>query len=78
MSNRQNPWSNYYTVKCCKDCVAPKRHPGCHDTCKEYNDEKQRQEARKQKRKDEREKMGRPMGKHDFDMLQPKSRKLKK
>lgn len=20
----------------CKDCVAPKRHPGCHDPCPEY------------------------------------------
>ena len=22
----------------CKDCVAPKRHVGCHATCKEYID----------------------------------------
>lgn len=20
-------------IKCCKDCVAPKRHPGCHGIC---------------------------------------------
>lgn len=20
----------------CKDCTAPKRHPGCHDKCPEY------------------------------------------
>ena len=22
--------------ECCKNCVAPKRHPGCHDHCEEY------------------------------------------
>jgi hypothetical protein len=22
----------------CKDCVAPKRHPGCHSACKDYID----------------------------------------
>ena len=22
----------------CKDCVAPKRHSGCHSTCKEYKE----------------------------------------
>jgi hypothetical protein len=22
----------------CKDCVAPKRHTGCHAACKEYKD----------------------------------------
>lgn len=25
---------------CCKGCVAPKRHVGCHSTCKEYLDDK--------------------------------------
>ena len=24
----------------CKDCVAPKRHPGCHDKCPEYQEQK--------------------------------------
>lgn len=23
-------------IYCCKDCVAPKRHPGCHGSCPEY------------------------------------------
>jgi hypothetical protein len=23
-------------ITTCKDCVAPKRHPGCHATCPEY------------------------------------------
>lgn len=27
-------------IKCCKDCIAPKRHPGCHDVCPEYIHEK--------------------------------------
>ena len=27
---------------CCRYCVAPKRHPGCHGTCPEYI--KQREE----------------------------------
>ena len=27
-------------IKCCKDCVTPKRHPGCHDVCPEYIHEK--------------------------------------
>lgn len=27
-------------IKCCKDCVAPKRYPGCHAQCPEYIAEK--------------------------------------
>jgi hypothetical protein len=27
-------------IKCCKDCVAPKRYPGCHDHCLQYIQEK--------------------------------------
>lgn len=27
-------------IKCCKDCVAPKRHPSCHGVCPEYLYEK--------------------------------------
>lgn len=27
-------------IKCCKDCVAPKRYPGCHGVCPEYIHEK--------------------------------------
>ena len=23
-------------IHCCKGCVAPKRHPGCHGSCPEY------------------------------------------
>ena len=28
-------------ILCCKDCVPPKRHPGCHGTCPEYLGEKE-------------------------------------
>ena len=27
-------------ITCCYGCVAPKRHPGCHDHCPEYNEER--------------------------------------
>lgn len=27
-------------IRCCKDCVKPKRYPGCHDHCQEYQAEK--------------------------------------
>ena len=23
-------------ITCCRGCVAPKRHPGCHSGCQEY------------------------------------------
>lgn len=23
-------------IDCCKGCIPPKRHPGCHSTCEEY------------------------------------------
>ena len=28
------------TIKCCKDCVPPKRYPGCGSNCSEYQAEK--------------------------------------
>jgi hypothetical protein len=31
----------------CKGCVAPKRHPGCHDHCPEYLAQKAEYERRK-------------------------------
>ena len=27
-------------ICCCKGCVAPKRHPGCHGECMEYIEQK--------------------------------------
>ena len=31
----------------CKNCVAPKRHPGCHDTCPEYKQDREQYGAKK-------------------------------
>ena len=37
---------NFHII-CCKNCVAPKRHPGCHGHCPEYLSEKTEYEAQK-------------------------------
>jgi len=34
-------------IKCCKGCVAPKRHSGCHSKCPEYLEEKRLWEEQK-------------------------------
>lgn len=34
-------------IKCCKGCVAPKRHPGCHGHCPEYIAEKEQYDKEK-------------------------------
>ena len=34
-------------IKCCRPCVPPKRHPGCHGSCPEYADEKAEHERLK-------------------------------
>jgi hypothetical protein len=31
----------------CRNCVAPKRHPGCHDSCPEYRAERAEYDERK-------------------------------
>ena len=28
-------------ITCCKSCIAPKRHTGCHVSCPEYRQEKE-------------------------------------
>ena len=35
------------TIFSCKGCVAPKRHPGCHDHCPEYIAEKAEHDRKK-------------------------------
>lgn len=46
-------WRNAKRViKCCKDCVAPKRHPGCHDTCEDYKKEIAEYKANEQRKKE--------------------------
>lgn len=34
-------------INCCKDCVAPKRYPGCHGSCEQYIKEKAEYDHRK-------------------------------
>lgn len=34
-------------IKCCRGCVAPKRHPGCHAVCPEYLEQKAWYDKRK-------------------------------
>lgn len=34
-------------IKCCFDCVAPKRNPGCHGHCPEYIAEKEQHDKEK-------------------------------
>ncbi len=36
-------------ITCCKDCVAPKRHPGCHDHCDIYIEEKRKHDELREK-----------------------------
>lgn len=72
---REPYWSDGNNIKCCKDCVPPKRYPGCGANCKEYKEAKAQFEADKEKM---RAKKGFVLGKHDFDMLQPKSERRKR
>lgn len=37
-------------ITCCKDCIAPKRHIGCHEVCLEYLSEKKKHDEMKEKR----------------------------
>lgn len=38
-------------IKCCKDCVPPMRHIGCHATCPEYASERAKMDAAHEARK---------------------------
>jgi len=35
-------------IECCRNCVAPKRYPGCHDHCPEYQAAKAIHDAQKE------------------------------
>lgn len=37
-------------IKCCKDCVPPRRHIGCHATCLQYTLERARMDAAREAR----------------------------
>lgn len=51
-------------IKCCKDCVAPKRHLGCHSTCSEYLTERAKMDERNEKRRLEKKKGPMPINGH--------------
>ena len=55
-------------IRCCRDCVPPKRHPGCHATCEKYAKEKAEFEKHKSeywtKRIKEIDYIGYEVGKH--------------
>lgn len=36
------------SIKCCRNCVPPKRHIGCHGTCEQYLKEKAEYEKQKE------------------------------
>lgn len=37
-----------HRIACCKECVPPKRHTGCHKCCEEYIEQKAKFEKEKQ------------------------------
>lgn len=41
-------------IYCCKECVAPKRYPGCHGVCQEYLGQKAIYDKRKAELDEER------------------------
>lgn len=36
-------------IQCCKGCVPPERHEGCHSTCEKYQKEKKAHDEYKEK-----------------------------
>ena len=53
-------------IKCCKDCVPPARHTGCHAKCEQYKAEKAEFEKQKEYAKAHKTVM---LTKYDFEML---------
>lgn len=54
-------------IKCCKNCVPPQRHPGCHSTCPDYIREKAEWEEEKAKIKAAKENSN--LTQFDFDKI---------
>lgn len=63
------------SIRCCRNCVPPKRHLGCHDRCKEYLEEKAEDERIKEKTKFERKLTA---TKFDFNKIGYANRRPKK
>ena len=55
-------------IKCCKDCVPPKRHPGCHSQCPDYLREKAEYEEWKKKERAARMSIG-PLSNYEYDEI---------
>lgn len=53
-------------ITCCKNCVPPQRHPGCHGTCKRYLKEKAEYEKQKEYAKAHKTVM---LTNYDFDEI---------
>lgn len=53
-------------ITCCKNCVPPKRHPGCHSTCEQYLKEKTEYEKQKEYAKAHKTVM---LTNYDFDEI---------
>ena len=53
-------------ITCCKNCVPPKRHPGCHGTCEQYLKEKAEYERQKEYAKAHKTVM---LTNYDFDEI---------
>lgn len=53
-------------ITCCKNCVPPQRHPGCHGTCKQYLKEKAEYEKQKEYAKAHKTVM---LTNYDFDEI---------
>ena len=41
-------------IRCCRNCVAPKRYPGCHGQCPEYIAEKEQHDAQREQEHNKR------------------------
>lgn len=66
-------------IYCCKGCVAPKRHPGCHASCPEYFADKAEYDKRKAEYDRERQITGAIHGTRGEKVYKAlKNRKVKK
>jgi len=64
-------------VYCCRYCVAPKRHPGCHSTCEEYlKQSKENNEKMEMIRKEKSKNV--TLTTYDFDKLAYKGLRRRK
>ena len=64
-----SPWrKERRQITCCKDCVPPKRYPGCGGHCPEYKKQKAKLIADKERER-EYKKNNRVLTNYDFNKL---------